>query len=243
MKKIFTIAIISLFTISFVNAQCTPDPNCIDIDEPGEMCPAVLNDGMDNSYYEQTVTIIPPESVEYLGMTINLSHLKLVSITNIPPGLTYVSNATDDVFEIGSSYCILISGTPTTPGLYQLNIGVEPYILGFPSGNTIVDDTSLSILVVPMTGVDNINVVEFAVETAFPNPFEQNTEIKCTLPYSGKIEVLVFDELGRQVSKQEEVLPQGENTLLINGENMLPGVYFYFVNFDQQMKNGILIKQ
>ncbi len=248
MKNLFLLAlflIICFAPFKQATAQCTPDTvNCIDIGNPGEMCPGELVDGEVNVPYNEVVTIIPPDYYDYNGTPIYLSHIRIVSVTNIPPGLDFVTNASNDLFAVGSHYCILISGTPTAAGTYDLAVEAEPWVLNAPLPLTVTDDTTLSIVIHPYMDVEAQTPNRgFTIGAVTPNPFGSNAEISFFTPRDGLLSLVVFDELGREIQAENKYQHQGDHSILIEGDKLLPGVYFFTLQFDGEIKNGLLMKQ
>lgn len=249
MKTIFTHLIWLTFTLLMVNtiqAQCVPDgTNCIDTGATGQICPDSLAAGTVNQTYEEVITVWPPEYFEYNGSTVYLSHIKILDVENIPPGMTFESNATDNIFAVGSYYCILISGTPTDTGHYNLKISIEPWIMNVPlTGYVVVDSTSLFIDILPETNAQNeVSSSTFSVGPAYPNPFQNTTELVCNLPTPGDINLKVWDELGRIMIEENIFLPQGKNSIPIQANELVSGTYFYSLGYKDEQKKGILLKQ
>ena len=241
-KSIFFVAfLISLFSFQSYS-QCEPDSLCIDDGEPGQICPDSLPDGLEMVEYYQVVTIIPPPTIEYEGNTITLSHLRLDTIYNVPSGLSYESNVEGDLFAVGSSYCVLISGIPDSIGVFPLSIVVQPYILGYPVPTTITDDTSLSITINSQFTIETMRSTGFKINNVMPNPFSSSTLISYSSPQSGVAEINILDKLGREVySKQTEILV-GENKFDIEGSSFPSGIYFYFIRFNDDILSGKLVK-
>jgi len=62
----------------------------------------------------------------------------------------------------------------------------------------------------------------------YPNPFNNVTTFTYTLPEAGKVELVVYNQLGQAVSTLvSEVQPAGIYTLEMNRANLKPGVYNY----------------
>lgn len=64
----------------------------------------------------------------------------------------------------------------------------------------------------------------------YPNPFNPNTTIRYTIPFTGDVELSVFNVLGEQVtqiflSRQSA----GTNELTFDSQNLTSGIYFYKV--------------
>ncbi|MCF8372171.1 MAG: T9SS type A sorting domain-containing protein [Bacteroidales bacterium] len=247
MKKIATILIIlamPFFGINLAHAQCTPDASCVDTGDPGQMCPDSLVDGMVNVPYMEVITVLPPPSAVVSGFPITLSHIKIVSVSNLPPGLTYQSNAPDDLFEVGTNYCILIDGTPSTEGIFTLEIEVMPYLLGFPTGTTVTDSTSLFIKILPeANSVAAFSQKGFSIDMVYPNPTTGQSTVLFSLPQPGAVQISVSDGLGREIIQEQKDFPQGENSFSVDASSIMPGLYYYSLTFRDQSKNGILMKQ
>lgn len=247
MKNVFTLMLVlalPLFAVNMANAQCVPDEiNCIDTGDPGQMCPDTLAEGMVNVPYTQVVTVLPPPTFDYNGNTVNLSHIKILNVLNLPPGLTYESNAANNLFASGTYYCILISGTPVTAGTFALKIEVQPYIASFPIPTSVIDSTSLFITVQPESNaISYQEKLTFSVKAVYPNPFDEASEIICTLPQPGEVSLSIRDGLGREIYREQKYLPQGKNSFQINGEDIMPGIYYYSLTFRGQSENGMIMK-
>ena len=243
--KPIKIIIITLFVMSFINyqafAQCTPDPLCVDTESPGQICPDSLPNGTENVEYSEVITIIPPDTIEYMGNNVLISHLKLEAIENLPPGLTYESNAAGDIFAVGSSYCVLLSGTPTTSGQYQLSIGVTPWVLGMPTTNTIVDDSSLAITIDAEVSIEMNTISKFEVKPV-PNPFASSVELYFVSPQTGLAQLFIYDKIGRTVYSEQAEVVIGDNKFNFTGNNLNAGMYLYFIRFGKESFSGKLEK-
>jgi len=248
MKKLYFafISILLAFSNYTVNAQCTPDGTCMDIGNPGEICPLTLPNGSVGTPYSQTVTIIPPASATIGGQTVNILKIKLTSVGNIPPGLTYQTNPANGEFAVTTPYtryCTLISGTPTTAGTYALQIHVIPYVsvLGQPTAlPEQVDDTSLSITITAGSLVPTINYNKFTVLDCKPNPFTYNSKIGFASPITCEVKLKIYDVIGNQIYSESMYAVRGENYFDFDGTKLGKGVYIYSItngkdNFTKQL--------
>lgn len=226
-----------------MNAQCTPDPSCIDTGNPGQMCPDTLSDGYINTVYSQVVTILPPGSFDFGGNTIVLSHIKIISIDNIPPGLSYETNATGNLFAVGSSYCAVISGTPTTVGEYQLMVNIKPYTSATePLPFVVTDDTSLAITIYLENGLYDIEDNRFNYDL-YPNPFNNQLILDVDSDSGSKGSLFLFDAIGREVRREELEIISGDNQFIIETGKLEDGIYFYQLFDGQHLYTNKLLKQ
>lgn len=250
MKKFYSFLIFGAIALGSynVNAQCTPDPTCMDVLNPGEICPETLPNGVVGVPYSQTVTIIPPATATISGQTVNILKIKLNSVGNIPPGLTYQTNPANAEFAVTtpySRYCTLISGTPTTPGTYHLSIKVIPYIsvLGNPTAlPEQSDDTSLTIIVTPTAGVSTVNYNKFSILDSKPNPFSYTAKIGFISPNSSEVKLKVFDIIGNIIYNETITATRGENYFDFDGIKLGKGMYIYNITNGKESYTKQLIK-
>ena len=168
MKRILLLFFSVFFTLLSTNqlsGQCTPDPGCVDIDEPGQYCPEVFPPVVRDEAYDQVLTfILPPLEYDVLGTIYTLDSVAVDSVKNIPPGMVYSSNSTG--YAAGKAYCAQLTGTPTEKGTFP----VEIYLRAFatPDGGSqvelgpYVDDTSVVITVYAPTGFDSQQLDEYS---------------------------------------------------------------------------------
>jgi len=249
MKKIISFfAAIFLFSLTNnVQAQCTPDPGCVDIVndscKPGQICPDSLAEGIVGVPYNEVVTIIPPYESDLGQGTVTIVKIEIVGVDNIPPGLTYEANATE-MFAY-NSYCVLISGTPTSAGVYNLNVRVIPYIdiLGTPvAAPEQSDDTSLVITINEPNGINDFSTEEFAFIENIHNPF--NTQIQIGF-YNNKSEIIklnVYNILGEMVYKEKMKSVKGKNYFKFTEADIKNGTYIFSITNGKKAFSKQLIK-
>jgi hypothetical protein len=239
--KHFDLHIITIFVLiafpRLLLSQCQPDTvNCKDVLLPGEICPVVVPDGTVNIHYEQVFTVIPPSSFYSITFgTLEIAKIVIDSVGNLPPGLTYTTNS--DTFYVDTAYCILLSGTPTKSGTYDLSVTVTPYIYINIGGNKVlvksdtpvVDDTSLTIIIREPSGVDEFKGKTFAALEAIPNPFELTTRIGFYTTNQGLFELQVYNLLGQQSYHESITGIPGKNYFNFNGIDLKPGTYLYSI--------------
>jgi hypothetical protein len=90
---------------------------------------------------------------------------------------------------------------------------------------------------------------EFVLENNYPNPFNPDTKIKFEVPYSGKVNLSVFNIMGQKVAElvngylepgfYEKIFSPG-----ISGMNLSSGTYFYILKAGELtlVKKMILLK-
>lgn len=247
-RKLLILTMITGFGLSqLLQAQCTPGnaTTCPDPENNGQICPDTLPNANEGQAYSVTVTILPPPSATYNNVTVPLNKIVLLDILNMPPGLNWVSNSTTNTFFPGTYYCVLMSGTPTTPGFYQLKIKVGVYItfLGNPLyiGENI-DSTSVSITVTPATSRPETITGASALLDISPNPFLSYATWKYR---SEKRETLTLELLsitGNTILSSTHTVDKGDNVLRIDMPNLAPGMYIYRLRTERQVFSGRVIK-
>ena len=225
-------------------SQCEPDlVSCVDVDEPGQMCPSVLPDGFVDEYYEQIITVLTPKSGNVGGLNINVHKLKLESIENLPAGIDY--QTTTDEFYADEAYCVSLTGTPLAIGTYNLKITVIPYVLflGIPvKWGVYVDSTSIVMHVGNSTFSDPLSSQDFSLINAYPNPFSSGTRVGFVGKDEKDVELRVFNMLGRQLYYEKVVSTIGDNYFDFAGYELEPGYYLYAIIREEKVLNGRLIK-
>lgn len=88
----------------------------------------------------------------------------------------------------------------------------------------------------------------FSVSSAYPNPFNPETQIRILAPTQADYTFEVFNLLGQKIYNQDGILSQGENYLRWNTTlskvNVTSGIYFFKVtsNHQTQTVKAVLIK-
>ncbi|MDQ3020952.1 MAG: T9SS type A sorting domain-containing protein [Bacteroidota bacterium] len=68
----------------------------------------------------------------------------------------------------------------------------------------------------------------FNMSQNYPNPFNPTTKIDYELPYDGRVNIILYDISGKEVSKLvNEVKTAGYYTVQLNANNLSSGSYFY----------------
>lgn len=240
---------LTIFFLSFTFAldgfsQCQPDTNCIDIDEPGQVCPDSLPAGQVDVPYDQVVTIIAPDSAALGNQMIGLYKIEVDTVTNLPPGLTYYIE--DPVFFPDSLYCIDVSGTPTDSGIFYLKISVYPYIYSSTTGEIKlplqIDSTSVYITIEAASSSIVPEEDAFKLLPAAPNPFSTETRIGATTREAGDMRLRIYDLTGKAVYEEHKQAARGKNFFSFNGKKLSSGMYFIYVSFNNHILTGKLVK-
>ncbi|MBN4072143.1 T9SS type A sorting domain-containing protein [Flavobacteriales bacterium AH-315-E23] len=137
------IVVLALFGISLMggtaNAQCTPDFSCTT-----DLCPDVgagLPDGTVGVLYSEVITVVIP--LDSSGFTVD--SVVLVSINNLPPGLSYTCTPPSCSWPGNSFGCFVISGIPSDTGTYDLVLNFIYYLALAGQVNDAINYNSITI--------------------------------------------------------------------------------------------------
>jgi hypothetical protein len=88
------------------------------------------------------------------------------------------------------------------------------------------------------------NEVGFGL-TAYPNPFSDDTMIEYSLPESGLVSVIVFDDKGSEVARivEKQVQAKGKHKVTFASKHLAAGVYICAVNTPSGRKVQKIVKQ
>ncbi len=243
MKRIFFISIM-LGVSAWVSAQCTPDTNCIDIDNPGQICPDTLAVATLGEDYQQSITIIAPDTAFLGNAAVKITKIVLDTIGNLPPGITFTSDT--NVFFPDTMYCVLLSGIPTDTGTWYLDVVVTPYIysdiVGEIKMDPVHDDSSMFITVSLASLFSERPATGFSLIRAFPNPFGETTKIGFTASGGAETELVIYNIIGKIMYRENMPGHPGKNYFRFTGETLPPGIYPYFVISGDRRLSGKLIR-
>ncbi len=92
-------------------------------------------------------------------------------------------------------------------------------------------DIATYIQLVVNTGIAKINPAQLNVVQNYPNPFSDKSTINYTIAKPADVNLKVVDLTGRELLVQEytNVAP-GEHSIVINGDILAPGIYFYCIS-------------
>ena len=94
-------------------------------------------------------------------------------------------------------------------------------------------------------GVNTIPV-KMSLEQNYPNPFNSSTSISYSLKNRGRVKIILFDIIGREVKTLvNEMMEQGTHSSAFSANDLSSGIYFYSMYVDGDLfatKKMILVK-
>jgi len=126
---------------------------------------------------------------------------------------------------------------------WELNVSGQPTAIEFDPDNWILKD----IVGTTSTGGEKIIPTSFSLSQNYPNPFNPSTVISYRLSVTSKVNLKVYDELGKEVETLvDEIQQPGIHNSTFKTQNLfLPsGVYFYTLKAGEfiETKKMILLK-
>ncbi|MGZ5302591.1 MAG: T9SS type A sorting domain-containing protein [Bacteroidia bacterium] len=235
-----------LFFAGLVTAEaqsiCTPDTT---MKEAG-MYPNNLPDAKAGVGYKEVIQFKFPKDTSYQGVNVPIDSVKLVKVTGLPAGFTFVCNSNDRCsYKGGDNGCVVVNGNPKTEhiGDYLIEITGEGYARF--GGITLPPQEfkrTVSLKVVGNTSFYTVkkNMVNtFEVKQNQPNPFNRSTLIEYISPNAQQVTFKVFDILGHAVYSEDVKAMPGENSIVFERNGLKNGIYFYNI----QMGNKLITKK
>jgi hypothetical protein len=224
------------------NAQCTPD---LTLTIPGVYPDSAtgLATGTVGVSYNQVIQVrtfldsVASITIGSNTITTNfrLDSIMVNSITGIPPGLTYACNPSTCKFIALSNGCILLSGTPTTAGVYPVTVNVVAKGKLTQLGN-IAYSQPFSITYYTITIDTNSGIIELlpkdklSMSQNIPNPIRGKSTVYVNTPKAAKLELKVYNILGKEVYSTNINARRGVTTITLDSENFSTGLYMYSVS-------------
>ena len=226
--RLFSLLLIVLaFSFDQVHAQCTPD---LTITTPGIYPDSAtgLPSGMVSVPYSEVIQVRVLTDTSQGGFPVVITSITITGVSGLPPGITYACNPASCIFPGGSNGCILLSGTPSVAGIFNLNVDVS--VAGTLFGNPLPPQNSsidyYSITIDPFTGISQeLSNVKFNLLQNKPNPATNFTDVIFTSPVGGDFKIKIFNMIGKEVYYQTVRGMAGLNTSRVETENFTPGIY------------------
>ncbi len=93
-------------------------------------------------------------------------------------------------------------------------------------------------------GIDPPVIREFALLQNYPNPFNATTTIRFALPHEARVELKVFDLMGREIARLVDgEVTAGNHAMPFDAQGLASGIYFYRLNagaFQQTRKLALI---
>lgn len=209
--------------------------------------------------YKITFSNFPVYTTPFQKLPLNFTIIN--TITNQPVDCELYDNDANRVFSSGDDVVLIeyiggstnfnftwrikfrnpINDTPIAPkeGDVFAFASTKPFQVG--------DEIIFSTVDVPVGVTNNYHEIpaRFNLSQNFPNPFNPSTIIEYEIPFDSKVEIIVYDVLGRTIKTLvNEVKPRGRDSVLFNPDYLPSGIYFYRLTtpYFSQTKKMIYLK-
>jgi hypothetical protein len=233
--RIITLLTCFIFTSLFVSAQCTIDTS-ITHNVDGIYPDTITN--LPHSHvavaYSTDIQFKIAPSTLYSGITVAIDSIKIITVTGLPPGFTYLCTPSNCVFPGGTSACVLLQGPAPTGamiGSYPIEVIVKGYAR--PLGFAVVVDSTITgykIVIDSTTGISDVDRLTFSVGQNTPNPAKEYTNIGVNILHNADVTVTVSNVIGKKVLEHSYNLQRGKNTISLDVHNLMPGIYLYTIS-------------
>ena len=131
------------------------------------------------------------------------------------------------------------TGSYTVPAIKNYNL-----IIYFKSVDSYLSNDTMSM---PRTtdhvGINDINCLSISMEQNIPNPANNRTSIKYSIPQDGEVSFKIYSVNGQILYDKTENVQSGDNQIEINTSNFAAGIYFYTMEFEGQRITKRMNKQ
>ena len=143
------------------------------------------------------------------------------------------------IIDYGSKFDGMYMGRPLTinddGGVAGGAFVTETFYVAFDSASGMIQKE---------VGVDEDDMIAFAVDQNSPNPFNPSTSIGFTIPESGHVTASIFNVAGQKVDTLvDDVMSAGHHSVVWDASGYSNGVYFYTIesgDFSKTMKMTLL---
>jgi len=228
-------------------------------DYPSAATPVAIPD-QSPSGAAKTLTITDDYLIEDVDVTVNITHTYVSDLdlylvapwgdsvqlaedpTTFPAGANMTNCRFDD--EADAPFEYTATGAPYT-GSWQPFGELEAFDGFIVTGawrlravdNEAADTGTIGIFTIhiehQISAADETGALptEFAMQPAFPNPFNPSTQISFTVPVTSNAEMKVFNSLGQEVATLwQGTATAGTHTLYFMADNLPSGIYFAQLN-------------
>jgi len=250
-------------------SQCTPSGT---LTHPGlapvsDSLPPVVN-GVVSSTVIQFKNF---DTITFGGQHLTVTNLRLDSLGNLPTGLCWATNKTNNTWANQEDGCIKINGTTCSdPGQYKLKIivtayipiaiqtdadaaGLKYFVRVVNSGDaTIPVDTTQTVAFNKISGYSasancgsGISDINNSISSLMvvPNPMNSTAKVSFFSDKSEMVTERLTNIIGSEVFKREMDVRVGENVSTIERGSLPTGVYFYsLTNGKSSMTKRVVIE-
>lgn len=234
-KSLLLSSFLAIGFTSLSQAQCIPDPTITIAGIYPDSATGLASGVVGTPYTQVLQAKVPVDTVVSLNglppTNITIGNITVTSVTGLPPGLTYSTTPANGIFPGGSNGCMLVSGTPTTPGVYFVNVilTTNATFIGFPVSQVDTLDY-YSITINTTSGIGGANAFNFELVSMVPNPATNYVDLDFTAPTVSNYQIKVSNIIGKDVISRPVRTVAGLNRQRLDVSSLASGVYLVSVN-------------
>lgn len=237
MKRTLLLLSLTLISVQFLQGQCVPDAT---ITSPGTYPPPgsttdttaiILPDTPVNqaASFVTQIRVLQDTTVTLFGTTFNVpvDSLGIVSVTGLPPGMSYACDVPNCTWPGGSNGCIELSGTPNSVGVFNMVATAATRIAFGAILDTVVQTPFIFQLeVVAAASIFEERPLEFRLD---PNPANTFVDIRVNRERS-TVDYTIMDLLGRRMESGSFRSEDGDYRLGV--DHLKNGIYLIKLSGD-----------
>lgn len=247
MKTRLLFLLLTIVGASTVQAQiCTPVHDFGD--ESYGVYPDTIQNlahAMVNELYFQQMDVKIPANGDDLGIPFTIDSAQIVSVSGLPAGINWACGDPDCTYDGGVIGCGVISGTPTVVDTFDIVINTTFYGSIFGSSmNMPMQFTGYKLIVEGEVGIEQAAAAEFQLHPVQPNPAANRAKIAYVAPNGGKVSLVIYDLLGKQVLEKFLDAAPGENEFVLRTDGLQSGLYICTLSLNgESLSRKLTIKR
>jgi hypothetical protein len=233
-KTIITGLILGLYQLN-IYAQCTPD---LSLQSTG-VYPVILPTAKVGLPYNEILQfhVVKDSSVTvpvFGKVNAKIDSFTIFQVIGIPEGMSFICNTSNCTIPGGGNGCAKVTGTPTTKGVYPLQIILKVRVTALGFTQTQLDTMyNYTITVESGVGINNGNDLKDVGYNIFPNPITNNQlNFEVWNNNASNCTIQLYSMQGKEVFNQQFDLNFGLNKNTINTEKLAKGIYLVKVNHE-----------
>jgi len=236
---IINIVLFLFLALSFdASSQCVPG----NYQKPSIYPDTLTN--LDTAYankpYQMVMTAVIPVDTFVFGNRLPIDSIGIVSLTGLPPSMSYKSDKASGYWAGGTKGCILISGSPKDEetGIYPLNIVVSAVVAGLPA-NYPVKGYKIIVIGKGSSITDLPLLYDLKI---YPNPVIDVASLRFFSQTNDFCRLTIYNCFGQIIVNQNHLCNYGENQLIVHAEHLNKGIYFLRITMHDSITNFVFTK-